>query len=58
MDFKFVEDENAEWDIYWSDVAVPPEKINKLWPFQRINATPNIAVIARKNNLAKNLMRM
>lgn len=33
MDFKFVEDENAEWDIYWSDVAVKPELINKMRPF-------------------------
>ena len=30
MDFKFVEDENAEWDIYWSDVPVQPERISKL----------------------------
>ena len=22
MDFKFVEDENADWDIYWSDIPV------------------------------------
>jgi tubulin polyglutamylase TTLL6/13 len=58
MDFKFVEDENADWDIYWSDVPVQPERISKLRPFQRINATPNIGVIARKNNLAKNLARM
>jgi hypothetical protein len=23
-------DENADWDIYWSDISVPPEKISKL----------------------------
>jgi len=22
MEMKFVEDENADWDIYWSDVPV------------------------------------
>jgi tubulin polyglutamylase TTLL6/13 len=27
-------------------------------PYQRINAQPNIAALARKNNLAKHLNRM
>ena len=30
MDFKLSEDENADWDLYWSDVGVQPEKISKL----------------------------
>lgn len=51
-------DENSDWDIYWSDVAVPPEKVNKLWPYQRINYCPNISQLARKNHLAKHLKRM
>jgi len=42
MDIKCEADENADWDIYWSDIAVPPERISKLWPYQRINASPNI----------------
>jgi tubulin polyglutamylase TTLL6/13 len=58
MDMKVTEDENSDWDIYWSDINVQPDRISKLRPYQRINAIPNISVLARKNNLASNLMRM
>lgn len=30
MDFKLTDDENADWDLYWSDVGVQPDKITKL----------------------------
>lgn len=30
MDFKLDPDENSDWDIYWSDVGVQPERISKL----------------------------
>ena len=30
MDFKLSADENADWDLYWSDVGVQPEKVSKL----------------------------
>lgn len=58
MDIKLDPDENSDWDIWWSDIPVQPEKVQKLRPNQRINANPNIGVLSRKNNLAKNLMRM
>ena len=31
MEIKLDPDDNADWDIYWSDISVPPERINKLW---------------------------
>lgn len=30
MDIKPEADEHADWDIYWSDLVVPPERISKL----------------------------
>lgn len=58
MGMKCDPDENADWDIYWSDITVPPERISKMRPNQRVNALPNIGSLARKNNLAKHLTRM
>ncbi len=58
MDIKYDRDETLDWDMIWSDVGVLPDRISKLSPYQRINALPNIALLARKNNLAKHLMRM
>ena len=58
MDIKLDADENSDWDIWWSDVPVQPERIQKLWPWQKINASPNVGLLSRKNNLAKYLMKM
>ena len=58
MEFKLSDDENADWDLYWSDVGVQPEKVSKLWPYQRINCHPGMQALARKNNLARNLSRL
>lgn len=30
MDIKLDSDENADWDIYWSDVPVQPERVQRL----------------------------
>ena len=30
MEFKLNDDENADWDIFWSDVGIQPEKVSKL----------------------------
>lgn len=58
MDFKLNESEEADWDLYWTDVGIQPEKMCKLWPYQRINMVPGIQNLARKNHLARNLTRM
>ena len=58
MDIKYDPEETADWDIYWSDVGVMPDRVSRLQPYQRINALPNIALLARKNNLAKHLTKM
>jgi hypothetical protein len=30
MDIKLEADETADWDIYWSDIPVLPDKFSKL----------------------------
>lgn len=58
MEFKLDANIDSDWDVYWSDAPVQPEQISKIKQWQRINAMPGIQALARKNNLAKNLMRM
>jgi tubulin polyglutamylase TTLL6/13 len=58
MDFKLTDDENADWDLFWSDTGVQLDRISKLRPYQRINNSPGIQSLSRKNNLARNLMRL
>jgi len=33
LDFKLTDDENADWDLYWSDVGVQLDRISKLRPY-------------------------
>ena len=58
MNFKMSDAVNREWDLYWSDVGVFPEQVQKLKPHQRINCQPGTLNLARKNNLARNLSRL
>ena len=59
MEFKLNDDQDkTDWDLYWSDVGVQPEQISKIKPYQRINSHPGMQALARKNNLARNLMRV
>ena len=52
------EDENSEWDILWTDNAVPPDKFAKMRHYQRINHFPGMYLISRKNYLAYNLGKL
>ena len=58
LDFRLNDDENADWDLYWSDTGFQPEKIKKLLPYQRINHYPGMYCLAHKNHLSRNLRRM
>lgn len=55
---KVDETDNEHFDILWSDTAVPPEKLQKLKPYQWVNHFPGMHALARKNNLGKNLYKM
>jgi tubulin polyglutamylase TTLL6/13 len=49
---------SIEWDIYWTDNAVTPEQLAKMKPYQKINHFPGMFSLSRKNNLARNLVKM
>ena len=44
--------------LYWSDLAVPNERISEMKPYQRINHFPGMVEICRKDCLAKNMSKM
>ncbi|OMJ80754.1 hypothetical protein SteCoe_18912 [Stentor coeruleus] len=52
------EEENEEWDVFWTDSAVQPEKLAKMKHYQRINHFPGMYLISRKNYLAFNLGKL
>lgn len=56
--WKLSYDNEAEWDILWTDNAVQPEQLAKMQHFQKINHFPGMYSLARKNHLGRNLMRM
>ena len=59
LNYKLLKKEDEDnWDVFWTDSGVQPEKLSKMKPFQKINHFPGMYSIARKNNLAKNLNRL
>lgn len=52
------DEEDEKWDILWTDCAVPPEKLAKMHPYQKINHFPGMYAISRKNYLAMNLSKL
>lgn len=52
------EKEPSDFDLFWTDMAVQPEQLARLRPYQKINHWPGMFSLHRKNNLGKLLMRM
>ena len=50
--------EDDEWDITWTDNAVPSDKLTRMRPYQHINHFPGMHGICKKNYLAWNLNKM
>lgn len=48
----------ADWDIYWTDCGILPERISKMKPYQKCNHFPGMYQLSRKNSLARNLIKM
>jgi len=48
-------EEREDWDIWWSDLSVPSEKLQKMREWQKVNHFPAMYQICRKNHLAQNL---
>jgi tubulin polyglutamylase TTLL6/13 len=53
-----VANEKDDWDLYWTDGGVLPERISKMKPYQKVNHFPGMFQLARKNHLARNLTKM
>lgn len=58
LGWKLTDDENDYFDIYWSDLTVPNEKLAWMQNFQKINHFPGMYQICWKNTLAKNIKKM
>ena len=56
--FRLSMDTEGEWDLFWADTGVSNEMLYRMKKYQKINHYPSMYCLARKNNLAKNLMRM
>lgn len=55
LDYK---EDSLNWDLFWTDGVVQPERLSQMKPFQKINHFPGMYSLARKNYLAKNLNKM
>lgn len=51
-------DPEEDWDVWWTDMAVQPETLARMRPYQKINHFPGMYSLARKNHLGKSLMKM
>ena len=49
---------NEEYDVTWHDLAITADFFSKLQPYQKVNQFAGIYQITKKNNLARNLMKM
>jgi len=58
LNYKLTSEPEVEWDVFWTDNAVQPEILARMQPFQKINHFPGMYSLARKNHLARHLMRM
>ena len=46
------------WDVSWHDLAISPDFLSKMLPYQKVSQFPGIYVVCRKNHLGRNLMKM
>ncbi|CEL94857.1 unnamed protein product [Vitrella brassicaformis CCMP3155] len=56
--WKEVENEDDDWDLFWTDGAIPADRLLRMRPYQKINHFVGTCAIARKNFLGRNLLRM
>ena len=40
------------WDVSWHDLAISPDFLAKMKPYQKVSQFPGIYVVCRKNHLA------
>ncbi len=37
LDYRLNDDETLDWDLYWADTGIQPQRIQKMQSYQRIN---------------------
>ena len=52
------DDDNIEWNLFWTDTSVSTERVMRLQKFQKINHFPGMYQICRKGDLARSLTRI
>ncbi|KAL4235786.1 Tubulin polyglutamylase ttll7 [Mactra antiquata] len=56
--FGVARDDDPTSFLIWNDAFVSTERITDLKPYQRINHFPGMGEVTRKDNLARNMMKM
>jgi len=56
--YRIITSSSEEWDLMWIDTGVSLETFSKMKTYQKVNHFPSMKCLSRKDNLAKNLMRM
>jgi hypothetical protein len=41
-DYSFDMSHNQDWDLFWSDAGVLPERVSKMKPYQKVNHFPGM----------------
>jgi tubulin polyglutamylase TTLL6/13 len=49
---------SEEWDVTWHDLGITPDFFSKMLPYQKVNQFTGIYQITKKNNLARNLIKL
>ncbi|GFR48275.1 hypothetical protein Agub_g10141, partial [Astrephomene gubernaculifera] len=58
LGYEVAEDESELWDLFWSDLSVSSDRVQRLLPFQRLNHFPGMLEICRKGALSRHMARM
>lgn len=58
LDFRLVDDDTIDWDLYWADTQIAANRITKMQSYQRINHFPGMAALSHKHNLYRHLKKM
>ena len=58
LNWTVTRDDNADWDLFWTDTSVSEERVLKLKKTQRINHFAGMHTLARKTGMARLLRRV
>ena len=50
--------DNPNFDLWWTDSAIEPDKLARMQAYQKVNHFPGMYALAKKNYLARNLTKL